>query len=129
MLTRYCNGICVKITSLKIIKHHHNANDNNYHLHCSNYYIKLNLTSSAKQRSFIMGAQQYSINRKNIQDNYHQIHTEKAKVELPIILLEKLILSGALPGNECRCLDDAARKTLWQSLLQSSLQGEQSRCR
>jgi hypothetical protein len=129
MLAHYCNGICVKITSLKTIKYRHNANDNNYHLHCDNYYIKLNLTLSTKQRSFIMGAQQYSINRKNIQDNYHHIHTEKAQVELPIILLEKLILSGALPGNECRCLDDAARKTLWQSLLLSSLQGEQSTCR
>jgi hypothetical protein len=76
-----------------------------------------------------MGAQQYYINRKNIQNRYESSNNEKAQVELPIKLLERLILSGALAGHECRCLDDAARKTLWQSILQSSLQGEQSLCR
>jgi len=63
-----------------------------------------------------------------MQENYSSVNNEKAKVELPIILLEKLILSGVLPGNECKCLDDAARKTLWNSLLQSSLYGNQSLC-
>jgi len=63
-----------------------------------------------------------------MQDSFPSVNNEKAKVELPIILLEKLILSGVLPGNECKCLDDAARKTLWKSLLQSSLQGKQSLC-
>jgi hypothetical protein len=75
-----------------------------------------------------MGAQQYSINRENISESYHCDNNKKAKVELPIILLEKLILSGMLPGNECKCLDDAARRTVWSSLLQSSLYGEQSVC-
>jgi hypothetical protein len=75
-----------------------------------------------------MGAQQYYINREEKQDNCQIVSIEKAKVELPIILLEKLILSGLLPGNECKCLDDAARKTLWNSLLQSSLNGKQSLC-
>jgi hypothetical protein len=73
-----------------------------------------------------MGAYQYYINKENRQESdqndcYHKKSNEKAKVELPIILLEKLILSGVLPGNECKCLDDAARKTVWKSLLQSSL--------
>jgi len=75
-----------------------------------------------------MGAHQYTINRENMQESFPNVNNEKAKVELPIILLEKLILSGVLPGNECKCLDDAARKTLWKSLLQSSLQGKQSLC-
>jgi len=75
-----------------------------------------------------MGAHQYTINSENMQDSFPSVNNEKAKVELPIILLEKLILSGVLPGNECKCLDDAARKTLWKSLLQSSLQGKQSLC-
>ena len=75
-----------------------------------------------------MGAQQYYINREEKQDSCQIVSIEKAKVELPIILLEKLILSGLLPGNECKCLDDAARKTLWNSLLQSSLNGKLSLC-
>jgi hypothetical protein len=75
-----------------------------------------------------MGAQQYYIDRKNTQESYQHGNNEKAKVELPIILLEKLILSGVLPGNECKCLDDAARKAVWKSILQGSLHGEQSLC-
>jgi hypothetical protein len=75
-----------------------------------------------------MGAQQFYIDRKNTQESYQHDNNEKAKVELPIILLEKLILSGLLPGNECKCLDDAARKTVWKSILQGSLNGEQSLC-
>lgn len=75
-----------------------------------------------------MGAHQYYIDRKNMQESYQHDNNEKAKVELPIILLEKLILSGVLPGNECKCLDDAARKTVWKSILQGSLHGEQSLC-
>jgi len=75
-----------------------------------------------------MGAHQYYIDRKNIQESYQNNSNEKAKVELSIILLEKLILSGVLPGNECKCLDDAARKTVWKSILQGSLHGEQSLC-
>ena len=75
-----------------------------------------------------MGAHQYYIDRKNIQESYQNDSNEKAKVELPIRLLAKLILSGVLPGNECKCLDDAARKTVWKSILQGSLHGEQSLC-
>ena len=80
-----------------------------------------------------MGAQQYYINRKITHESYHcscyqKDNNGKAKVELSIVLLEKLILSGMLPGNECKCLDDAARKTVWKSLLQGSLHGEQSLC-
>jgi len=75
-----------------------------------------------------MGTQQYYIKREGMQENCLNINNGKAKVELPILLLEKLILSGVLPGNECKCLDDAARKTLWNSLLQSSLHGKQSLC-
>ena len=75
-----------------------------------------------------MGAHQYYIDRKNIQESYQNDSNEKAKVELTITLLAKLILSGVLPGNECKCLDDAARKTVWKSILQGSLHGEQSLC-
>ena len=75
-----------------------------------------------------MGAHQYYINRKNWQENSQFDNNQMAKVELPIILLEKLIISGLLPGNECKCLDDAARKTVWKSILHASLSGEQSLC-
>ncbi len=44
----------------------------------------------------------------------------KAQVEISSALLAQLINSGALTGNNCRCLDNNARKTLWQSLLNLS---------
>jgi hypothetical protein len=75
-----------------------------------------------------MGAHQYYKNKEHFLGNSHTKSHEKAQVELPTILLEKLILSGLLPGNECKCLDDSARKTVWRSLLQGSLNGEQSLC-
>jgi len=43
-----------------------------------------------------------------------------SRVEIPTTLLAQLITSGALAGNDCRCLDNNARKTLWQSLLNVS---------
>jgi hypothetical protein len=43
-----------------------------------------------------------------------------ARVEISTTLLAQLICSGALSCNECRCLDNNARKTLWQSLLNVS---------
>jgi|VirMetMinimDraft_7_1064189.scaffolds.fasta_scaffold02330_3 hypothetical protein len=46
--------------------------------------------------------------------------TGKAQVEISSVLLAQLINSGALTGNNCRCLDNNARKTLWQSLLNLS---------
>lgn len=45
----------------------------------------------------------------------------KAQVEISTALLAQLISSGALTGNNCKCLDNNARKTLWQSLLQLSV--------
>lgn len=45
-----------------------------------------------------------------------------ARVEIPTSLLAQLISSGALTGNDCRCLDNNARKTLWQSLLNLSVE-------
>lgn len=44
----------------------------------------------------------------------------KAQVEISVALLAKLIISGALSGNDCRCLDNNARQTLWLSLLNLS---------
>lgn len=44
----------------------------------------------------------------------------RAKVEISADLLAQLITSGALAGTDCRCLDNNARKTLWQSLLNLS---------
>lgn len=44
----------------------------------------------------------------------------KVRVEIPLALLAQLISSGALVGNDCICLDNNARKTLWQSLLNLS---------
>ena len=45
----------------------------------------------------------------------------KAKVEISALLLAKLISSGALTGHNCRCLNNNARSTLWQSLLNLSI--------
>jgi len=45
----------------------------------------------------------------------------KAQVEISAVLLAQLISSGVLAGNDCRCLDNNARKTLWQSLLNLSV--------
>ena len=42
------------------------------------------------------------------------------QVEISADLLAQLITSGALTGNDCRCLDNNARKTLWQCLLNLS---------
>jgi len=75
-----------------------------------------------------MGAHQYYKNKVHFNESYQSKSPEKAQVELPTMLLEKLILSGLLPGNECKCLDEAARKTVWKSLLQGSLNGEQELC-
>lgn len=44
----------------------------------------------------------------------------KAQVEISTTLLAQLITSGALTGNDCRCLDNNARQTLWLSLLNLS---------
>ena len=44
-----------------------------------------------------------------------------ACIEIPSTLLAHLITSGALTGNNCKCLDNNARKTLWLSLLHSSM--------
>ena len=44
-----------------------------------------------------------------------------AQVEISAVLLAKLIANGTLTGNNCRCLDSNARKTLWQSLLNLSI--------
>ncbi len=46
---------------------------------------------------------------------------DKVRIELPRCILEKLILSGMLSGDECRCLDSDAKQALWQSLLISSI--------
>jgi hypothetical protein len=75
-----------------------------------------------------MGAYQYYKTNEDLPGSYHSKSNEKSQVELPSILLEKLILSGLLPGNECKCLDDTARKTLWNSLLKGSLNGEKRSC-
>ena len=75
-----------------------------------------------------MGAHQYYKNKVHFNESYQSKNPEKAQVELPTMLLEKLILSGLLPGNECKCLDEAARKTVWKSLLQGSLNGEHELC-
>jgi hypothetical protein len=75
-----------------------------------------------------MGAHQYYKNKVHFNESYQSKIPEKAQVELPTMLLEKLILSGLLPGNECKCLDEAARKTVWKSLLQGSLNVEHELC-
>jgi len=51
---------------------------------------------------------------------YYEFSNERAKVEIPVDLLSKLISSGLLHGNECKCLDNNARNVMWKSLLLGS---------
>jgi len=53
---------------------------------------------------------------------------QKVKIELPSSILAQLITSGLLHGSECKCLDNHAKKILWQSLLASSLNNEAQLC-
>lgn len=48
-------------------------------------------------------------------------YINKVQVELSEGVLAKLISSGLLHGNECKCLNLAAKKVVWQLLLKSSL--------
>lgn len=50
-----------------------------------------------------------------------QVLPDTAKVEISGDLLAKLIVSGLLPGSECKCLDANAKQVIWQSLLSSSV--------
>jgi len=52
---------------------------------------------------------------------YYEFSDERAKVEIPVGLLAKLISSGLLHGNECKCLDSNARNVMWKSLLLGSV--------
>lgn len=54
---------------------------------------------------------------------YRQVNegcASKAQVEIPTALLAQLISSGMLIGTDCVCLDNNARKIMWQSLLNLS---------
>ena len=57
-----------------------------------------------------------------------KILPEKVQVELSSGLLEHLITSGVLHGNECKCLDANAKKVVWYSLLTSSLNKGKNIC-
>lgn len=48
----------------------------------------------------------------------------KVKIEVSSDILAQLIHQGQLKGNDCRCLDAAAKQVLWQSLLNTSVQHE-----
>ncbi|WP_281556070.1 hypothetical protein [Thalassomonas sp. RHCl1] len=52
---------------------------------------------------------------------YNEFIPEKAQVELSGCLLARLIISGVLHCDECKCLDKNAKQVLWQSLLNCSL--------
>jgi len=52
--------------------------------------------------------------------NTMSAQTGKVQIELPSKLLLQFITSGVLHGDDCRCLNSNAKKTLWQALLKSS---------
>lgn len=54
---------------------------------------------------------------------FNEGFSETAQIEISTALLAQLITSGLLAGNECKCLDNNARKTLWKSLLNANLEG------
>lgn len=57
------------------------------------------------------------------QQQVNQGYAETARIEIPTKVLCQLISSGVLAGNDCKCLDNNARKSLWLSLLNSSIAG------
>lgn len=46
---------------------------------------------------------------------------DTAQVEISSELLAQLITTGTLTPINCRCIDNNARKTFWQSLLKLSI--------
>lgn len=46
--------------------------------------------------------------------------TSKVQLELPSIILKKLLQSGVLHGGDCKCLNATAKRVLWQTLLTTS---------
>jgi len=54
-------------------------------------------------------------------NQFYEFSNERAKVEIPVGLLAKLISSGLLHGNDCKCLDSNARNVMWKSLLLGSI--------
>jgi len=52
------------------------------------------------------------------------LETNMAQVAISKTLLEKLIAMGVLHGSECRCLNHIAKKVIWQTLLNNSLNQE-----
>ena len=52
----------------------------------------------------------------------HSALPAKVKIEVSSALFTQLIRRGQLKGNDCRCLNAAAKKVLWLSLLNISVQ-------
>jgi len=50
-----------------------------------------------------------------------KLNANMAQVAISKNLLEKLIVMGVLHGSECRCLNHIAKKVIWQTLLNNSL--------
>lgn len=53
--------------------------------------------------------------------NHTNIDQNLAQVALPKSVLEKLISLGIIHGDECRCLNKVAKKVIWQTLLNNSV--------
>tara|TARA_B110000881_G_C18538573_1_gene497161 strand:+ start:759 stop:968 length:210 start_codon:yes stop_codon:yes gene_type:complete len=68
-----------------------------------------------------MGSKQYGQTKHGIKNN-------TARIELPAKLLEQLILSGLISGNQCICLNESARKSMWKSILEGSLARREAIC-
>jgi len=48
-------------------------------------------------------------------------NNDLAQVAIPKKLLETLVSTGFIHGNDCRCLNGVAKKVIWQALLNSSV--------
>ena len=48
----------------------------------------------------------------------------KVQVELSSNILEQLLKSGLLHGDDCKCLNASAKQVLWQVLLAISIDSE-----
>ncbi|WP_206483829.1 hypothetical protein [Thalassotalea sp. G2M2-11] len=53
-------------------------------------------------------------NRQTLNDNW-------AQVGIPKALLDELISTGVLTGDQCRCLNSIAKNVMWESLLNTSV--------
>lgn len=52
--------------------------------------------------------------------------TSKVQVELSGHVLQQLLKSGLLHGEDCKCLNASAKQVIWQALLATSTENKEN---